>query len=231
MSDRAEEGEISETGFQFENLSESEGDDYGDDYNSEEDNCGAVSFYQDKGRGWLASLFSEHQTRMSIGPSKIIADSVLSQGWQIIARRGRFSVPELAVSVCYDGGVVLRGLHLLSLTALLNSQYSEAQVQPQVNESKQSSLLLLSADEREVEEMNSMEVVEDQGNLVVQRSVELENYSQGEELWSGLNSHEREKFSNILTRMGVRITITKSGNTSKDKMLSKFLISFSAKRK
>ncbi|KAM7486453.1 hypothetical protein LguiA_002462 [Lonicera macranthoides] len=121
IEERAEEGEISETGFQFENLSESEGDDYGDDYNSEEDNCGAVSFYQDKGGGWLASLFSEHQTRMSIGPSKIIADSVLSQGWQIIARRGRFSVPELSVSVCYDGGVVLRGLHLLSLTVLLNS--------------------------------------------------------------------------------------------------------------
>ncbi|KAM7478037.1 hypothetical protein LguiA_026250 [Lonicera macranthoides] len=27
------------------------GDDYGDDYNSKEDNSGAVSFYQDKGGG------------------------------------------------------------------------------------------------------------------------------------------------------------------------------------
>ncbi|KAM7502753.1 hypothetical protein LguiB_001657 [Lonicera macranthoides] len=36
---------------QFGNHSESEGDDYGDDYNSEKDNSGAVSFYQDKGGG------------------------------------------------------------------------------------------------------------------------------------------------------------------------------------
>ncbi|KAM7465492.1 hypothetical protein LguiB_013054 [Lonicera macranthoides] len=109
MSDRAEEGAISENGLQLENFSESEEDDYGDDYNSEEDNCGAVSFYHDKGGGWLASFFSEHQIRMSVGVSKIIINPALSQGWQIIARRGRFSVLELAVSVCYDGGVMLRG--------------------------------------------------------------------------------------------------------------------------
>ncbi|KAM7465571.1 hypothetical protein LguiB_013133 [Lonicera macranthoides] len=66
------------------------------------------------------------ETRMSAEASKIIADSVPSQGWQIIARM-----------------------------ALLMSQYSEAQAQP--NESKQSLLLLLPT--AEGEEMNSMEVL------------------------------------------------------------------------
>ncbi|KAM7461590.1 hypothetical protein LguiA_029711 [Lonicera macranthoides] len=51
MSNRAEDGETSEARFQFGNHSESEGDDYGDDYNSEKDNRGAVLFYQDKGGG------------------------------------------------------------------------------------------------------------------------------------------------------------------------------------
>ena len=103
---------------------------------------------------------------------------------------------------------MLQGVQLLSLTALLMSQYSEAQAQPLANKSKQSPLLLLSADVGEEDEMNSRAVVGDRSTLVVQQSGDLESCMYEEELWSGLNSHERAKFSNILSRMGVRMTIT-----------------------